>query len=154
MVISAVLYEIFSESFWRHSLDIGTLGTNNSELLVCLSVSQLAYFLTEIRQIEGNLQFWMRYLFKSFWRQSLDVGKLVPNNCEFLVCLSVCYLNRQIQEYLQFQMIYLFETFGKHSWDDGKLVPNNCEFLVCLSVCQLTYILTELDKYGDISSSG
>ena len=29
---------------------------------------------------------------KTFWRHSLDIGALFPNNCEFLVCLSVCYL--------------------------------------------------------------
>ena len=40
-----------SEIFWRHSWDVGTLIPNNSEILLCLSVCYLAYFLTEITQI-------------------------------------------------------------------------------------------------------
>ena len=52
------LYEIF----WRCFQDVSTLITNNSEFLVGLSVCQLAYFLTEMSQIQGYLQFWMRYL--------------------------------------------------------------------------------------------
>ena len=52
----------FSEISQRHYCDVGTLFPNNSEFLVCLSFCQLAYFLTEIRQIQGYLKFWMRYL--------------------------------------------------------------------------------------------
>ena len=99
-----------SEIFWRHSWDVCTLVPNNSEIHVCLSVCQLAYFLTEIIQIQGYLQFWKRYLSEIFWRPSQDESTLVPNNSEFLVCLSVCQLAYflteigQIQGYLQFQM--------------------------------------------------
>ena len=141
------------ETFWRHSWDIGTLVPNDCEFLVCLSVCQLAYFLTEIRQIWGYLQFWMRYLFETFWRHSLDVGTLVPNNCEFLVCLSVCQLAnflteiRQIQGYVQFWMRYLSETFWRQSWDLGTLDPNNYDFLyVCQSVSWLIGIYPVLDE--------
>ena len=49
----------------------------------------MAYFLTEITQILGYLQFWIRYLSEIFWRHSWDVGTLVQNNSEFFVCLSV-----------------------------------------------------------------
>ena len=56
----------------------------------CMSVSLLAYFLTEIRQIKWYLQFWMRYLSEFFWRRFWNVSILDPNNSEILVCLSVC----------------------------------------------------------------
>ena len=120
-----------SEILWRHSREVVTPFPKNSEFLVCLSVCQLAYFLTEIRQLWGYLKFWMRYLFKTFWRHSWDVGTLVPNNCELLVCLSVFQLDyflteiRKIRGYVQFWMIYCFETFWRHYWDIDTLVPNN-----------------------------
>ena len=37
-----------SEIFWRYSLDISGLFPNYSEFLVCLSVCQSVYFLTEL----------------------------------------------------------------------------------------------------------
>ena len=130
-----------SENFWRHYWDVGTLVPNNSDFFVCLSVCYLAYFLTEIIQILGNLRFWLRYLSEICWRHSWDVGTLVSNNSEFFVCLSVCYLAHflteitQILGYLQFLIRYLSENFWRHSWDVNTLVPNNSKFLVCLSVC-------------------
>ena len=107
-----------SEIFLRHSQDISGLFTDHFEFLLCLSVCQLAYFLNEIRQIQGYLKFCMRYLSEFFWRHFWDVGTLFPNNFEFLVCLPVCQLAyflteiRQIQGYLQFWMSYLYETFS------------------------------------------
>ena len=71
-------------------MDVGTLVPNISELVVCLSVCSLAHYLTEITQIFGYLQFWIRYLSEFFWRHSLDAGTLVPNNLEFFVCMSAC----------------------------------------------------------------
>ena len=40
----------FLKSFWRYSWYVSTLVQNNSEFLVCLSVCQLAYLFTELRQ--------------------------------------------------------------------------------------------------------
>ena len=74
-----------SEFFWRHSWDVGTLVPNNSEFIVCLSVCYLAHFLTEITQILGYLQIWIRYLSEILWRHSWDVCTQVPNNS----CMSV-----------------------------------------------------------------
>ena len=132
------------------SWNVFILDPYNSEFIVYLSVCQLAYFLTEITQIQGYLQFCMIYLTEIFWRHSWDVFTLVPNNSEFHVCLSVCLVAYfltviiQIQEYLQFWKRYLSETFWRHSWDVFTLVPNYSEFHVCLSVCQLAYFLTEI----------
>ena len=129
-----------SEMFLRQSQDVCTLVQNNFEFLVCMSVCQLAHFLTEIRSMQIYLQFWMRYLSEIFWRHSQDIGTLVPNNSEFFVCLSVSQLAYflieiiQIQGYLKFQMICLLEIFRRHSWDIGTLVQNDCEFVVCVSV--------------------
>ena len=82
--------EIHFWIFLRYSWDVGSLVPNSYDLFVCLSVCYLAHFLTEITQILGYLQIWIRYLSEIFWRHSWDVGTLVPNNSEFLVSLSVC----------------------------------------------------------------
>ena len=138
-----------SEIFWRHSQDVSTLVPNNSEFLLCLSVRLLAYFLPEIRLIQGNLKFWMRYLSEIFWRLSWNVCTLHPNNFEFLVCLSVFQLAyylteiRLLQVYLQF-LRYLSELFWRLSWNVFTMKSNISEFLVFLSVCQLVYFLTEI----------
>ena len=83
------LMRYLSERFWRHFQDVCTLFPNNSEILVCLSVCSLAYFLTEIRQIQGYLLFLMIYLSEIFWRHFWDIFTLFPNNFKFLLCLSV-----------------------------------------------------------------
>ena len=138
------------ESFKRNSCDIGTLVPNNYEFLVCLSVCQSTYLLDEIRQIQEYLHFQMIYLFEIFCRHSWNMGRLVPNNCELLVCLSVCQMAYflteigLIQGYLQFWMRYLSELFWRLSWNKFTMNPKNFEFLVCLSVCQLAYFLTEI----------
>ena len=140
----------FSEISWRHSWDFGTIDPNISDFLLCLSVCQLAYFLIEITQIQGYLQFCKRYLSEFFLRHSWDVCTLIPINFEFLVCLSVCQLAYflteiiQIQRYLHFWMRYHSEIFWRHSQDVCTLFPNNSEFPVCLSVCQLAYFLTDI----------
>ena len=144
-----------SEIFLRHSQDISGLFTDHFEFLVCLSVCQLAYFLTEIRLMWGYLQFWMRYLSEIFWRLSWNVCILDLNNSDFFVPLSVCQVAhlfteiRLIWEYLQFWMRYLSEIFGRLSWNVCILDPNKSEFLVWLSFCQLVYFLAEIRKtYG------
>ena len=139
-----------SEIFWRHSQDVCSLVPNNYKFLVCLSVCQLAYFLTEIRQIQGYLKFWMRYLSEIFWRHFWDVGTLFPNNQKFLLCLSVhqlAYIHtdiRPIQGNLLFWMRYLSEIFWRHSLDVLTQFPYNQKLFVCPSVCQLPYFLTEI----------
>ena len=101
-----MLWMIFlHDIFLRHSWDVSTLFPNNYKFLVCLSGHQLAYFLTEIRLLYGYLQFWMRYLSEIFWRQSWDVCTLVPNNFEFLVCLSVCQFANFLRKYFQYRNI-------------------------------------------------
>ena len=81
-----------SEIFWTHSQDISGLFPNYSKFLVCLSVFQLAYFLTKIRLIQGYLQFCRRYLSEILWRLFWDVCILDPNNSTFFVYLSACQL--------------------------------------------------------------
>ena len=56
----------FSEIFLRHFWDIFPLFSNDYKLLVCLSVLQLAYFLTDIRLIQVYLLVWKSYLFEFF----------------------------------------------------------------------------------------
>ena len=61
----------FSEISLRHFWDFGTLYPTVSDFLLCLSVCQLAYFLTEIRQIQGYGQFMTRDIsdfFETFLR--------------------------------------------------------------------------------------
>ena len=89
--ISSSGRDIFLRFFWRHSWDVGTLIPNNFEILVCLSVGYLAYFLTEITQIkitpvldeiffwnflETFLGFWYNRS-KYFWFSSMSVSLLV-----------------------------------------------------------------------------
>ena len=77
-----------SEIFWRHSWNVCRLFLNTYKFLVCLSVCQLAHFLTEIRHIKGYLQFWMRYLSEIFWTQSWYIYTPFLNIYKLFVCLS------------------------------------------------------------------
>ena len=125
-----------SEISWRHSQDFDTLFPNNFEFSLCLSVCQLAYFLTEIRSIQGYLKLWMRFLSEIFWRFSQDISGLFPNYLNNFVSLSVCQLAyflteiRLIYGYLQFQMRCLSEIFIRHSKNISGLFPNYSEFFV------------------------
>ena len=74
-----------SEFFWRLSWDVYILYPNNSEFFVCLSVCQLAYFLTDIRQMQRYLLFWMRYPSEIFWRHSWDFVI-----CYLFICDKTC----------------------------------------------------------------
>ena len=137
-----------SEFFWRNLWYIDRPIPNNSEFLVCLSVCQLAYFLSEIRHLQRYLLFWMKYLSEIFWGHSWDVGSLVPNNTEIVVCLSVCQLAyflteiRQIKGYLQFWMKYLSEIFWRHFWYVGRPIPNNSEILATFChFCHFCHLL-------------
>ena len=127
-----------------------TIVLNNSESFLCLSVYQLAYILTEIRQIQGYLLLQMRYFSDIFLRHSLDVSTLFPNNQKLLVCLSSHQLAdilteiRPIQGYLLSWKIYSSEYFWRHSWDVFKVFPNNYKFLVCLSGSNLAYLPTDI----------
>ena len=129
----------FSEISWRHSWDFGTLAPNIYDFLVCLSVCQLADFLTDIRRMQGYLQFWMRYFSEIFLIHSWDVCTDIPINSYILVCLSVCQLAhfiteiRQIQGYFQFWIKHLSD-FLSYSLDFSTQAPNNSEFPVHLSV--------------------
>ena len=76
-----------SDTFWRCPWGVCTLLQSKCEFCVGLSVCKLANFLTEIRQIYGYLQFWMRYISDTFWRDSWGVGTLVPNKGDFFICL-------------------------------------------------------------------
>ena len=77
-----------SEKFWRYSWVVGELFKIILDSLYVFS--SLPHFLTEITQILGYLQFWIRYLSEIVWRHYWDVGTLVPNDSELFVCLSVC----------------------------------------------------------------
>ena len=79
--------------------------------------------------------------FSFFGRHSWDVGTLVPNNSEFLICVSVCKSSYfpadtgQILGNLLFWMICLSEILLRHSWDVCLLFPNASKCIVCLSLC-------------------
>ena len=65
--------------------------------------------------------------FWNFWRHSWAVSQLIPNNTEFLVCLSVCYLLLPYWNQTKMGIPLLldeisFWNFLRHSWDIGSLV--------------------------------
>ena len=139
-----------SEIFWRHSWGLGTLFPNNSEFLVCFSVCLFAYFYTEIIQMQGYLQFWMRYFSETFSTQSWDAGTGFPNNSEFLyVSQSVCLLtslpklDKGISPDLE-KMSFL--EFSGHILE--MLAPLFQIILIFLYVCQCISCLTFLLKLG------
>ena len=140
-----------TEIFWRHFQDFSGLCTDHFEFLVCMSVCELAYFLTEIRLILGYLQLWMRYLSEIFWRHFWYVGRPISSNSEFHVCLLVCQLAYfltemiQIQGYLQFWMICLSEFYG-----DIARIYLDCFQIILNFLCvrQSVSWLTSLLKLG------
>ena len=66
-----------SEIFWRHSWDVCTLVPIDSEILVCLSVYYLAYFLTKI-----TINYITPVLDKISFSNFLEI---------FLGCCYICY---------------------------------------------------------------
>ena len=112
-------------------------------ILNFLYVCQLANFLIKIRQIQGYIQFCMRYLSEIFLRHYWDVSTLVPNTLNFLcVSQSVSFTEiRQIQGYIQFWMIYLSDFL-----DIPRILIHQFQRIlnfvyVCQSVCLLTSLL-------------
>ena len=136
----------------RPSWDVCTLVTNDSEFIVCLSVCQLAYFLTDITEILGYPLFWMIYLSEIFWGHPWDILTLFPNKCKLFVYLSVCQVAhfpvdiKQMQGYLLFSKRYLPETCLRHFWDILIIFPNKCKLFGCLSVCQLAYFARDIKQ--------
>ena len=108
---------------------------------VCLLV---VFFLSEIRQIEGYLQFWMKYLFESFW----DFSGIWFTTYVSHLCLSAGLLayflywnkaNIGISPVLdKISFWYIFGTFLGF----GSLLWNNFEFPVCPSVWYLAHFFT------------
>ena len=130
-----------SEIFWRHSWDVCKLVPNNSGIHVCLSVCQLAYFLTETIQIWGYLQFWKRFLSEIFQRHSQDESTLVLNNSEFLVCLSFCQLPYFLTEIRQIQNFFVTLTPDKSS-ELGQMLffvlkPNKSQLKLSTEVIEM-----------------
>ena len=149
-----------SEIFWTLSWNVCILNPNNSEFLIWLSFCQLAYFLNEIMSIQGYLQLWIKYISEFFWRHFRYVCRPIPNNSEFLVCLSVCQLAlflteiRLIWGYHQFWMRYRSEFFWKHSQDISGLFPNYSLFFVYLSVCMPVFIFLPIGRlWGSTSET-
>ena len=84
--ISPVLDEISFRSFMETFLRCSCTTFNYSKCLVCLSVCQLAYFLTNNRKIIRYLKFWLRYLYRFL----LDIPRrLVPQLQIYLNSLYV-----------------------------------------------------------------
>ena len=135
-----------SEIFWRYSQDESTLVPNNSEFLICLSVCQLAYFLTEIRQIQGYLQFCMRYLSEIFGGIPGIIVHLFQIILNFMYVCQLVGLHTSLLKLGQYRDISCFglNIFQKYFGDVFTLFPNNHKCLVCLSVCQLACFLTEI----------
>ena len=90
----------------------------------------------------------MRYLSEIFWRHSWDVPTLVPNNSDFLVCLSVCSLSHFLTE------IRLSLDISSSSWaiyfkfsgDIPGIFLQSFQIItdflhVCQSVSWLTFLL-------------
>ena len=117
------LMRYFSEMFLRHSGDVFTPFPNNCKLFGCLSVCQLAYFLTEIRPIQGYLLSLMRYFSQIFFRHSWEAFTLYPDSCIFLVWLLVLQLAYFINEFFWRHSQDSFSSFGQ-IWQGTFLDPS------------------------------
>ena len=140
-----------SEMFQRHSFDICTLVPNNLKFLVCLSVCQLAYFLTEIIKIQGYLRFWKRYLSEISWRHSWDVCTLFKTNQNFLyVCVSVRWLTSLLKldkykDISRSEIDISLNFFG----DNPRMLLHHFQIILnFLYVCQSVSWHTSLLKLG------
>merc|ERR1711954_492793 len=75
-----------SEIFLRYSWNVGTLASNDSGFLVCLSVCSFAYFLTKIRQRDISCS--GCHIFMEFFG---DIPEMLVNWFQiFLIFLYVC----------------------------------------------------------------
>ena len=123
---------------------------------LCLSVHQLAYFLTEVSPIQGYLLFWMRYFFVIFWKYSWDISTLFPNDYNFL-CPSLCQLAYSLLKLEKYRDIsyfgwYIFLKFV--GYIPGTFIH---QFQIITKFCQSVRWLTsflKLGQYRDISCSG
>ena len=142
-----------SELFWWYSCDAGTLASNDSGFLVCLSVRSFAYFCTEIRQMLGYLQFWMRYLSEIFG----DIPGMLLHHFQIIlnflyVCQSVSWLTSllKLDKYRHIsgpEWDIFLKIFGGIPWMFVHLFQIILKFLyVCQSVIWLTSLL-KLHKY-------
>ena len=92
----------------------------------------------------------MIYLAEIFWRHSWDVGKPVPNDFEFLLCLSVCLLAHILME-IMFNILFTQVRdviFWSYSWDVCKLNPIKYISLVCLSLFYFYSLWLNLMTFG------
>ena len=110
--------------------------------------------------IFGHIQFWMRYVFQIFWRNSLDICLIITNKFRFLLCLSVCSLAHFLTELILtlFMSTSRWVIFFKSSEDLFKVCVHRLQiisdfFYVCQSVycfisfeIRLSVIYLVLDK--------
>ena len=89
--ISKSGWDSFLTFIWQSSLDVYTPDPNIFKFLVNLSVCQLAYFLTEIKQILGYLPFFMRYLSEIFW-ETFPGCFYTSSKWFWIFCMSVSLL--------------------------------------------------------------
>ena len=132
-----------SETFWRRSLDVGTLVPNNSEFFyVCQSVIWLTLLLKldKYRDISSSVWDIFLKIFGGIPGMFLQLYQII---LKFLyVCQSVIWLTSLMKLHklrnLQFWMRYLSEISWRHSRDFDLLFPNKSEFFyVCKSVIWL-----------------
>ena len=137
--ICPVLDDISFWNLWERFLGCSALVPNDSEFFVCLSVYQLAYSLTEIRQIYGYLKFWMRYLYDFFW----DISGMLVHY--FQIYLNFLYVSQSVSWLTSLLILDkyrdisssgwdIFLNFFRHSWYVPTLITNYSELFVCLSV--------------------
>merc|ERR1711954_607792 len=95
-------------------------------------------------QLALYLQFWKKYLSQIFWRHSWDVGTLIPNNFEIVVCLSVCYLAYFLTEIRQISNKNHFTVheihIGLHPWLVSGLLSSGFVHSVLCTVNSLMYV--------------
>ena len=104
--VNYVWMRYLSEMFWRCSRDISTQNPNNYRYFVCLLVWYLSYFLTEMRQILGYLQFWMLYLTDIFADIPGLLVHLFRKILNFLyVCQYVCWFT-YLQKFCLYRNIF------------------------------------------------
>ena len=99
----------------------------------------------------GYLQLWRSQLSQIFWRYSLDVCTLVPNNFRFIVCLSVCALPHFLTEIRLSLDISSSRgaIFFKFSGDIPGMFLHQLKIISgFLYICQSVHCLTSLLKLG------
>ena len=78
----------YLSDFLRHSWDVSTLATNDSDFLY---VCQYVWLLISLSNLDKGISPVLDEISSwNFWTHSWDVGTLFLNNSEFYACLSVC----------------------------------------------------------------